>query len=107
MITIPIKIDRKDKEIMIKLLDSAKDYYVDFSNFDTVIGYEIYTEIMSKLCASQYNNKAIRLSLVQTKVFLTFLNIYAKIGNYEMANAHILTEKINKEINKKVITLIK
>ena len=87
---------------MVELLESKKHHYYDLSNLDTLIGYEIYMEILSKLRASQHNDKSIRFSLVQTKVFLYILNIYATLGDYEMANANILKGKIQEEIYKKV-----
>ena len=90
---------------MINLLDSVKDYYFDISYLDKIITYEIYIEVLSKLRASQHNDKAIRLNLVQAKGFLSFLNVYAKIGNYESANAHILSEKIYETVYKKALTI--
>jgi len=105
MLTIPIKIAKEDKAIMVELLESAKTYSVDFSNLDMLIGYEIYIEILSKLRASQHNDKSIRLSLIQVKVFFEFLTVYSKVGKYEMANAHLLYEHIRKEIYKKAVKI--
>jgi hypothetical protein len=57
------------------------------------------------LRTSQHNDKSIRLNFVQVKGFLSFLNVYAEVGKYELANAHLLSEKIRKEIYKKVLTI--
>jgi len=106
MITIPIKIDRQDKEIMVQALEALETYPLDLEDLNRVIVYEIYTEIQSKLRASQHNDKAIRLNLAQAKGFLSYMNeVYAKVGSYELANAITLTEKIKKEIHKKVKSL--
>jgi len=106
MLTIPIKIKREDKVIIIKMLEIAKFNSADFYKLDFLIGYEIYTDILSKLRASQHNDKSIRLTLVQVKVFLSFLNVYAEIGKYELANALALTQKVKQEIYKKATQLI-
>ena len=106
MITIPIKIAREDKAVMVQALEALETYPLDLEDLNRVIIYEIYTEIQSKLRASQHNDKAIRLNLAQTQGFLTYINqVYASIGSYEMANAIALTEKIRKEIHKKVKSL--
>ena len=100
MLTIPIKIAKEDKAIMVPLLENARSYPFDFSDLDKIIVYEIYIELLSKLRASLHNDKPIRLNLVQTKGFLSFINqVYSAIGKYEMANAHLLYEHIRKEIS--------
>jgi len=105
MITIPIKIKREDKVIMIKMLESANASSVDYSNLNVLIFYENYTELLSKLRASQHNDKSIRLNLVQVKFFTEFLTVYSQIGTYEMANASILTAQTQKEIQKKATVI--
>jgi len=106
MITIPIKIKREDKEVMILCLEKSIVCHIDFGDIQQVFVYEIFIEILSKLRASQHNNKAIRLNVGQVMGFMTFVaNIYSSVGSYEMANAHILAEKIRKEIPKKAIKL--
>jgi len=105
MITIPIKIKREDKAILISLLEREDVSSINFVNLDTLIGYEIYTEILSKLRGSQHNDKPMRLSLVQVKIFKEILNFYSKLGTYERINANILLGGIQKEIYKKAIAL--
>ena len=106
MITIPIKIAREDKAVMVQALEALETYPLDLEDLNRIIVYEIYTEIQSKLRSSQHNDKPIRLNLAQTQGFLTYINqVYAKIGSYEMANTIALNEKIRKEIHKKAITL--
>ena len=106
MITISIKIKRADKEIMVRDLESIQDYPLSIDDFEKIIVYEMYLEILSKLRASKHNDKAIRLNLCQVKVFLSYLRSYSKMGRYEMANAYLLFEQIKTEIKKKIITLI-
>ena len=106
MITISVKITKEDKDVMVKMFESVKDYRPIIDDLDAVITYYIYLDIQSKLRASQHNSKAIRLNIVSVCVFLKFIdNVYAKIGTYEMANALILSGQIRKEITKKVLTL--
>lgn len=106
MITISVKIAKEDKVIMIRLLESIKGYSFDIGDINRIIVYETYLDILSKLRISQYNSKSIRLNLTQVQGFLSFVNnVYALVGDYEKANALILSEKINKEITKKALSL--
>jgi hypothetical protein len=106
MITIPIKIKREDKEIMVKLMEDVNTFHFDLSYITGIVTYEIYIETLSRLRASQHNNSSIRLNLVQTNFFLLFLQKYSFLGDYELANALTLTKNIKTAINKKVLTLI-
>ena len=106
MITIPVKIKREDKVIMIKLLDSVADLPFDITNINSVIAYEHFIEILSKLRASQHNDRPIRLNLAQANGFWFFIsNTYSDIGDYELANGNILAEKIRQDMAKKILTL--
>ena len=105
MITISVKIKREDKEIMVKLLEQTNTIPVDLSNLTGIITYETYLEILSKLRATQHNDSRIRLNLVQTKFFLSFLPIYSFIGAYELANSFTLTKEIKQEIYKKKVKI--
>ena len=101
MITIPIKINREDKVVMVRCLEAVETYPVGIGDLNRLIVYESYTEILSKLRASQHNDRAIRLNLVQTHGFMSFISsIYSNVGNYEFANALHLVEDIRIEIIK-------
>jgi len=105
MTTISVKIDKEDKLIMIKILENIKACPFDVDDFEGIIVYEMYVDMLSKFRASQHNSKAIRLNLAQARGFLSFLNVYKKVGDYELANACILSRAIKKEISKKVLSL--
>jgi len=101
MITIPVKIKREDKVIMIRLLENVISYMSDFLNINNIISYEVCTDILSKLRASQHNDKAIRINIIQVGFFFETLKIYSNIGLYEQTNADIILGQMKKEIHKR------
>ena len=103
MITIPVKIKREDKVVMVRCLEALDTYPLDISDLNRVIVYEIYTELLSKLCTSKFNDNPIRLTLVQAQGFMSFVrDVYASIGKYEWANALAIEREINQAIKKKI-----
>ena len=106
MITIPVRIKREDLEIMVTSFEWTKDYLTPTPDLTILIIRELSIEILAKMRAAQYNSSTIRLNLVQTKFFLSYLeNQYAKIGIYEMANAIALKEEMLTEMYKKVVKI--
>ena len=106
MLTIHIKIEKEDKLIIIKHLESACKIPSDLSNLNQMVAYEQYIDVLSKLRATQHNSKAIRLNLSQARGFWSYLsNVYVEIGDYELANGTILAERIRKDIVRKILTL--
>ena len=65
MLTIPIKIAKEDKAIMVRLLENARTDAFDFSDLDKITIYEIYIELLSKFRASLQEDKTIMKKVVK------------------------------------------
>ena len=108
MITIPVKIKREDKVVMVKCLEAHICNIVLSvdDNISRIVFWETCVEILSKLYNSQYCDKPIRLNLVQAQGFMSFIReVYESIGEYEWANTLAIEWEINQAIKKKIKNL--